>query len=815
MTISSSTQRNDYIGAGSAGPFAFGYRIFAATDLTVLRRSAAGLETALHYPLDFTISAGGVGNRNGGSITLTTALAIGETLTVSRVLPITQSTDLRNLGSYLPENIEDQLDRLVMIDQQHDDAIGRSLKLARSLNPVNYNLELPVPEAGKAIVGTGTGFTMALLDGGAVALPGNGRTVTTLSAYLANNAVFNPKDFGPLGTADDTATFALTIAAAGSQRIVLPDGTFILKNLGIPGGTRMFANPGTVTLKLKTLAALDGSPILNVTGSDVVISGVGFDGNKAAQPADGFADSFDTGPSSTGRAYRAAIRFKDPTYTLSGLTVDRCSFVNTYGACVATNGVSKVTVTSCVADNCNFETVFIYNFGGAVPTKGHRVIGNRSTNIGSGHATVNADVYIASFAEDFVFSNNLADTFERCLIKIEKGNRFTLSGNVGQHNSLNFEGIQLQSPSTDGTVIGNTVYDCALGITMNGDMTNVSIIGNIINLNGVSRGTPDGISFGAGVGNVVTIEGNTITGVVRNCIGVQPSGALRGLTVKGNTCRTTGTVAGCGIFLAANGAWRDILVDANNVDCGNVVLNGAGIYVTSNGGNTMALVKITNNIVDVGTGHKGIYEAVAGTIISGIVDDNLVDGFIQIQATSTCRIGDNNQVIPGNGNTISGPGFQRVATVTPVAVTADDRFVMINLAAAGPSVVNLPQFPQIGRRLTIKDAKGDAATNNIVVTPYAAGGHTLDFNASYAITGDRAALEIEYLGGGAWRSIGNFRRTATAVADVAALVSVEVPAGAYGANEQTLLTHIKTDLAAIRAQVNALLAARRAVGEQA
>jgi len=45
MTVSSTTVKNSYSGNGSTTQFAYGYKIFADTDLIVIIRSAAGTET--------------------------------------------------------------------------------------------------------------------------------------------------------------------------------------------------------------------------------------------------------------------------------------------------------------------------------------------------------------------------------------------------------------------------------------------------------------------------------------------------------------------------------------------------------------------------------------------------------------------------------------------------------------------------------------------------------------------------------------------------------------------------------------------------
>lgn len=70
----------------------------------------------------------------------------------------------------------------------------------------------------------------------------NGRTVASLSAYLANNAVFNVRDYGAVGdgVTDDTSAFAACISAANSARgaVFVPDGNFLITStLTIPSHT--------------------------------------------------------------------------------------------------------------------------------------------------------------------------------------------------------------------------------------------------------------------------------------------------------------------------------------------------------------------------------------------------------------------------------------------------------------------------------------------------------------------------------------------------------------------------------------------------
>jgi hypothetical protein len=202
VTLSAATARINYPGAASTGPFSVPFRFFANSDLRVVKRSAAGEDTVLTYSTDYT--ATGAGNATG-TVTLVTALAVGETIAILRVRTTPQAVSFKNGGQYFGSSHEDALDQLAMVDSQQQDHLDRAFRVMESYDPANLTLDLK-PETGK-VVGwaSATQLTNLTLDSSAVALPGAGRTVSTLSAYLANNVVYNIKDYGALvdGATDD------------------------------------------------------------------------------------------------------------------------------------------------------------------------------------------------------------------------------------------------------------------------------------------------------------------------------------------------------------------------------------------------------------------------------------------------------------------------------------------------------------------------------------------------------------------------------------------------------------------------------------
>jgi hypothetical protein len=171
MTIASTTNRNNYVGNGSTATYAYNYKITADTDLLVTVRSILGVETTLTRTTHYTVT--GVGNVGGGNIVLVNEafswidgsgfLATAVAMSIRRVRPRKQLTDIRNQGSFYPETHEDALDNLCMIDQQQQDEIDRSFKLPETVDPATFDTTMPatLPDNPGSVVivnATGDGF---------------------------------------------------------------------------------------------------------------------------------------------------------------------------------------------------------------------------------------------------------------------------------------------------------------------------------------------------------------------------------------------------------------------------------------------------------------------------------------------------------------------------------------------------------------------------------------------------------------------------------------------------------------------------------
>ena len=210
MTISSTINENHYIGSDSTDTFSYAYKIFAETDLLVTQKDASNVETTLVLNTGYTVT--GVGETAGGTIVLTGGyLTTGFVLSIKRVPPIIQLTDIRNLGDSFPETIENTFDNFIMIAQYLDNNIGRAVSIPETT--INFDTELPEPEASKwpRVNAAATGWEW--VDAGNFST-----LMTTVNGSLTLAAgelsVTNPLLFGVATGTVDVITLSVTPAPA-------------------------------------------------------------------------------------------------------------------------------------------------------------------------------------------------------------------------------------------------------------------------------------------------------------------------------------------------------------------------------------------------------------------------------------------------------------------------------------------------------------------------------------------------------------------------------------------------------------------------
>jgi hypothetical protein len=157
MTISSETRRaGPYAGNGSTTAFAFAFKVFTTGEVQVTR-TASGVDTVLTLTTHYTVTLNANQNLNpGGTVTMLTAPAVGQSITITSNVLNLQPTAVANLGAFYPEVVNDSLDRATIQIQQLDERLDRALVVPVSSS--GLNTQLPVPQSN-ALIGWNSGAT--------------------------------------------------------------------------------------------------------------------------------------------------------------------------------------------------------------------------------------------------------------------------------------------------------------------------------------------------------------------------------------------------------------------------------------------------------------------------------------------------------------------------------------------------------------------------------------------------------------------------------------------------------------------------------
>lgn len=191
MTITDTIPRTDFVvQAGDVGGsvISYNFEIFTSSDLIVTKTENNVISAPLTEGVDYTVS--GVGNNNGGTITLigsfASSLALGQIWSLVRDVAADRSTDFQTSGSFLASEVNRQLDKVFAIVQELEVRQKRRFGFADAVpdadsNPASSLLNLTILQrASKVLAFDSNGFLTAVDQASGGGGGGNGLPVDEL-----------------------------------------------------------------------------------------------------------------------------------------------------------------------------------------------------------------------------------------------------------------------------------------------------------------------------------------------------------------------------------------------------------------------------------------------------------------------------------------------------------------------------------------------------------------------------------------------------------------------------------------------------------
>nr|AKH48493.1 hypothetical protein [uncultured marine virus] len=312
MTVSSTTVKNSYSGNGSTTQFAYGYKIFADSDLIVIIRvNSTGAETVKSLGTHYNVA--GAGDASGGSITFTSGNvpASGETVVIIREVPQTQAIDYIANDPFPAESHEEGLDRATMTTQQVQEELDRSLKISRTNTMTSTEFTVGATDRANKVLSFDSSGELAVTQELGT-FKGNSATTTT-AAYVVRdivkstttaqlNNIYICIQASPVGTAltntsywtliVDAVSAATSATAAASSASAASTSATAATNNGAAQVTLATAQVALATTQANNSATSATASASSATASGNSATASANSATAAAASADAFDDIY-------------------------------------------------------------------------------------------------------------------------------------------------------------------------------------------------------------------------------------------------------------------------------------------------------------------------------------------------------------------------------------------------------------------------------------------------------------------------------------------------------------------------------------------
>ena len=369
MTVSTTTIKNSYSGDGSNKSFAYTFKIFEATECTVIvRTNATGTESVRSIGSGSTNYAiTGAGNETGGTVTFVTAPLATETVVLRRTSPLTQTTDYVENSAFAAESHEDALDKLTHLVQEVQEEVDRSFKVSRTNTITTTEFtEGSTDRANKLLSFDASGDLSVSQELGI--FRGNWAASTeydvrdlvkdtsTNNVFIATTA-HTSSGSQPLTTNTDSAKWSLIVdadSATSAQTAAASSATAAASSATAAASSQSAAASSATAAASSQTAAASSASSASTSSASAAASFDDFDdrylGAKSSEPsADNDGDALVTGAlffDSTAGAMKV--------YTGSAW---EAAFVGGSGFLAATNNLSDVSAAATARTNLGLGTI--------------------------------------------------------------------------------------------------------------------------------------------------------------------------------------------------------------------------------------------------------------------------------------------------------------------------------------------------------------------------------------------------------------------------------------------------------------------------